>query len=158
MTDPRIEILLRGLDQAFDRRSWHGPNLMNAIRGVDAEEAAWRPEPGRHNVWELVLHAAYWKYRVYRLLTEEPPRSFDVKGSNFFARPTAEHRDWQGDVEILKGWHARLRQAVAGFDPARLDQPCGQRENSGYALISGAAFHDVYHAGQIRLLRRMREG
>lgn len=158
MLDPRIDILLRNLDQAFDQRSWHGPNLMNSIRGVDPEEAAWRPTQERHNVWELVLHAAYWKYRVCRLLSKDSPRSFDRKGSNFFERPTVDEANWQGDVEILKAWHQRLRAIVTALDPERLDQTSARSEYNDYGLISGVAFHDIYHAGQIRLLRRMRSG
>ena len=50
------------LDEAFDRRSWHGTNLRGSIRGLPRSTAAWRPAPDRHNIWELVVHAAYWKY------------------------------------------------------------------------------------------------
>jgi len=63
--------ILALIDEAFDKTSWHGPNLRGSIRGVDAGLAAWRPAPGRHNIWELTLHAAYWKYAVRRRLTGE---------------------------------------------------------------------------------------
>ena len=66
--DPRIELLLENLNRAFGKRSWHGPNLMGSIRGLKPEDAAWRPQPERHNIWEYVVHAAYWKYRIVRLL------------------------------------------------------------------------------------------
>lgn len=65
MTDSAISVLLGQLNRAFNRRSWHGTNLMGSLRGLDPELAVWRPQPGRHNIAELVLHAAYWKYRVY---------------------------------------------------------------------------------------------
>jgi hypothetical protein len=57
-----VELLVRLLDQAYDRKSWHGPNLRGSIRGLDPAVAAWRPAPGRHCIWEIVVHAAYWKY------------------------------------------------------------------------------------------------
>ena len=68
MADPRIDLLLEILDQAFDRKGWHGTTLRGALRGMTAEAALWRPAPGRHNIWELAVHAAYWKYVVRRRL------------------------------------------------------------------------------------------
>ncbi len=83
-------MLLDGLDEAFDKKSWHGPNLRGAIRGVTASQAAWRPTEDRHNIWELTLHAAYWKYAVRRKILREKRGSFVLPGSNFFERPENE--------------------------------------------------------------------
>ncbi|HTM52011.1 MAG TPA: DinB family protein [Bryobacteraceae bacterium] len=149
-----IGMLLQSLDEAFDKKSWHGPNLYGSIRGVTASEASWRVAPGRHNIWELTLHAAYWKYVARRRLTGAKRGGFAVAGSNFFERPVeASEPAWKSDVEILKEEHRRLRRAVVEFkaaDPVKW--PAVRR------LIRGAAAHDVYHAGQIRLLRRLAGG
>ena len=158
MTDPSIAVLLHNLEQAFDRRSWHGTNLWGSLRGLTAEEAAWRPHPGRHNVWELLVHAAYWKYRVCRLLTDRGPRAFELPGSDFFPRPGPdETQSWDSDLALLKSWHERLLEAVRAFAPARLEEPAGSNGHTYQGLILGAASHDVYHAGQIQLLKRLRE-
>ena len=66
--DPKIALLLRELDLAFDHTSWHGPNLRGGLRRVTADEAEWRPSLNRHSIAEQVLHAAYWKYTVRRRL------------------------------------------------------------------------------------------
>jgi hypothetical protein len=60
------ELVLALLDEGYEKRTWHGPNLRQSLRGVTAKQAAWRPERGRHNIWEVALHAAYWKYSVRR--------------------------------------------------------------------------------------------
>ncbi len=65
---PLVALLLRVMDQAYDQKSWHGTTLRGSLRGLTAEEALWRPGPNRHNIWELTLHAAYWKYIVRRRL------------------------------------------------------------------------------------------
>jgi hypothetical protein len=125
-----------------------GPNLRNSIRGVTAGQAAWQPQPGRHNIWELTLHAAYWKYVVRRKLTEARRGAFALRGSNFFARPVGEPQeaDWKADIASLEAEHQSLRTAVASLVSA---------SPGTLHLIRGAAAHDIYHAGQIRLLRRM---
>ena len=97
---PRKEIksLLSLLDEAYAGPAWHGPCLRGALRGVTHREAAWRPAPGRHNIWELTVHAAYWKYAVRRRLLGEMRGSFSEKGSNFFSRPTElSERAWKRD-------------------------------------------------------------
>ena len=84
MAIPEIDVLLNLIDQAFDHSSWHGTNLKGSIKGMTAKQAAWRPAPGRHNAWELVVHAAYWKNIVRRRLLGEAKGSFPLKGSNWF--------------------------------------------------------------------------
>ena len=146
-TAAEISLLLDLIDEAFDKKSWHGPNLRAAIRGVNARQAAWRPAPGRHNIWELTVHAAYWKYIARRRLTGARRGSFPLPGSNFFERPVELREDaWKADVELLTAQHHELRRAIADHPGLRTD---------ALQLIRGIAAHDLYHAGQIRLLRRL---
>src|SRR3954464_6244487 len=81
--NPLGALLLRVIDQAYGQKSWHGTTLRGALRGLTAEEALWRPGPNRHNIWELTLHAAYWKYIVRRRLAGDSVGSFDRKPSNW---------------------------------------------------------------------------
>jgi uncharacterized damage-inducible protein DinB len=153
-----IASLLALLDEAYDRRSWHGPNLRGSLRGLRAAQAAWRPARGRHNAWELAVHAAYWKYAALRRLTGEKRGSFARAGSNWLAAPAPPtEAAWRKDLDLLADCHRRLRAAVAGLEDADLDRRApGGRETIG-RLVRGVAAHDLYHAGQIRLLMRLRE-
>jgi hypothetical protein len=110
-----IDQLLLIIDQGYNRRSWHGTNLRGSIRRVPAEQAAWRPGGKRHNIWEVVVHAAYWKYVVRRRLTGETRGSFPLAGSNWFERPEeiSEAR-WQADVRLLDLVHLVLAIAIFG--------------------------------------------
>jgi hypothetical protein len=151
-----VALLLRLLDQAYDRKSWHGPNLRGSVRGVSAALAARRPAAGRHNIWEVVLHAAYWKYIVRRRLLAEKRGSFPLKGSNWFARPVSlAESAWEEDVALLEQVHRSLRAAVAGLTPADLGVTPAGSKVSNLDMIAGVAAHDVYHAGQIQLLKRL---
>jgi len=155
--DPRIKLLLKNLDMAFDKKAWHGPTLKGALRGIGPNEAAWRPSPKHHNIWELALHAAYWKYIVQRALTGDRAASFPRQPSNW---PTAadESVDWKRDLALLKKYHLRLREAVEHFPSNRLDQKPPVSKVIYMDLIVGAAAHDLYHAGQIQLIKRLMRG
>ena len=159
--DPRIALLLQLIDEGYDHKAWHGPNLRGSVRRVDAATAAFRPYPDRHTIWEQVLHAAYWKYVVRRRLTGEDRGSFPLKGSNWFVRPDPEvHPDdwdaaWKADLALLHDTHVRLRAIVAAFDPDSLALVPKGSKLPNDMTIRGIAMHDVYHAGQIGLLKRL---
>ena len=157
-SDPRIATLYRSVDRSFRGPAWHGPTLRSSLRGVTLEQAAFRPGAERHNIWELAVHAAYWKYRVCALISDLPRGSFELKGSNFYERPLERTQTaWVRDLELLEAWHDRLVAAVGAFSPDRLGEPVGNGRFTFEALIDGAAAHDVYHAGQIQLLKKLSE-
>ena len=147
------KLLLTLFDEAYEKKTWHGPNLRQSIKGVTAKQAAWRPAPGRHNIWEVTLHAAYWKYAVRRRIEGGKRGSFALDGSNFFSRPEKgklSEAAWNADKKLLDREHRALRVAIV----QRLRKAHGRKE---LRPLYGIAFHDIYHAGQIRLLRRLKE-
>src|SRR5205823_11893054 len=97
---PRAELrsMIALIDEAFDARAWHGPTLRRSVRGVTPAQAAWRPAPGRHNIWEVTAHAAYWKHEVRRRLGGAPRRPFPLIGRNWFAQ---ERLSWSDVVTLL---------------------------------------------------------
>jgi hypothetical protein len=151
-----VQQLLLILDQAYDRRSWHGTNLRGSIRGVSVTQACWRPGPARHNIWETVVHAAYWKYAVWRRLTGQRRGSFPLKGSNWFERPeAATEQTWRADVALLDQMHRSLRESVENLSASALSRTLkGSAITAGF-ILSGVAAHDLYHAGQIQLLKKL---
>ena len=156
MAHPEIEHLLGLLDEAYNRAAWHGPNLRGSIRGLTAREAALSPSAGRHNIWEIVLHAAYWKYTVRRRLLGEKRGSFSLPGSNWFVRPMdRSEKAWRADVSLLEREHQRLKEAVSSLLPENLDRAARGSKTLVRRLIAGIAFHDVYHAGQIQLIKKL---
>jgi hypothetical protein len=151
-----LDLVLLVIDQAFDKPSWHGPNLRGSIRGVTPRVAGWRPGKDRHSIAEQVVHAAYWKYTVRRRLLGEKRGSFPLKGSNWLARPESlSTAAWQADIDLLEELHRTLRDAIAALPPADLQRTPTGSKVSNLKLITGIAAHDVYHAGQVQLLKRL---
>jgi len=150
------DVLLGVIDDAYSGKSWQGSNLKGSIRGLSTKEAAWRPGFDRHNIWELVMHAAYLKYSVKRRLLNEKRGSFPFKGSNWFVRPQ-EWTDaaWKTDLRLLDALHQGLRRAVASLNPSILDKTIPGGKYSYAKIVYGVAAHDVYHTGQINLIKRL---
>jgi hypothetical protein len=156
MMDARIRLLVEVFDQAYTAPAWHGTPLKGTIRGLAAPDALWRPRAGRHNIWELVLHTAYWKCMVRRRLVRDPDITFPRPGADWPALPT--RRDaaaWKRDRALLDEQHALLRRVIAGLDPGQLGRRAWRSKWSVAANVYGIASHDLYHAGQIQLIKRL---
>ena len=129
-----IALLLDLLDQGYDKKAWHGPNLRGAIRRVSAQQAAWRSNRARHTIAELVVHSAYWKYKWL------------------------SDTEWRYYVTLLDEHHREVREAIAGFPAAQLQRRSLVSKYTAVGLITGIAAHDIYHAGQIQVLKRLQTG
>lgn len=156
---PALARLADGLRRSCEGDAWHGPSLREVLAGVGAEAAAARPVAGAHTIWEIALHAEAWMGEVARRLrggTPALPEPGDWP-------PTAGPGDaaWRAARARLEETGRRLLAEVDGFDPTRLGEPVGHGENreAGFAgshhlMLRGVIEHNLYHAGQIALLRR----
>jgi hypothetical protein len=164
---PATHILLHLIDEAYDHMAWHGPTLRGALRGVTAAQASWRASAATHNIWELTVHAAYWKYAVRRLLTGEKRGSFALDGSNWFRRPVespqaagaalrlVREREWRADLQLLATEHRALKALLESLPEEAVSRRAAGKSYSAAFVIRGIAAHDLYHAGQVQLLKRL---
>jgi uncharacterized damage-inducible protein DinB len=151
-----VIILLQLIDEAYEKRAWQGTNLRGALRGITAEEAAWRPGPDRHNIWEITVHTAYWKYIIRRRLLGEKKGSFPINGSDWIKRPIVmKEKAWHEDIRLLDEMHRSMRDAIAQLKPSDLYRKSAGSKHTNRFIISGIASHDIYHTGQIQLLKRL---
>ena len=161
MDDPRLREILNLLDPPAGKRLWYGgATVAGTVRGVTPERAAWKPAPKRHSIWELTLHLAYWKYAVRRNLEALPQGTFPRSPSNWPTVPKpADAPHWKADRALLRSEHAQLVEAVRAFDPRRLDELAPGSANYRLVdLLFGIVSHDLYHVGQIQVLKRLYEG
>lgn len=155
-SSPELNLLIKLIEESYERKAWHGPNLRGSIRGLSAKEALRKPGPKRHSIWEIVIHCAYWKYVVRRRILGEKKGSFYLKGSNFFPVPDpANEAAWRQTVEMLGICHETMLEAIGDLKPSDLRKtPRGSRVPTD-AILRGIGSHDVYHAGQIQLIKRL---
>ncbi len=161
MRDTRIDEILRLVEAPRGKRPWFGgASVLGCLRGVAPELAAWKPAPGRHGIWELALHIAYWKYAVRRKLQDLPTGGFPRSPANWPAPPVVpEQEAWKSDRALLREEQQKLVTAVRAFDPKRLDDTApGQGAYRYVDLLHGIVMHDIYHVGQIQVLKRLHRG
>ncbi|UCE65953.1 MAG: DinB family protein [Candidatus Zixiibacteriota bacterium] len=157
--NPKIDVLLQTCDQAYIKEAWHGANLRGSIRGLSLKELLWRPNPKRHNIWEIVLHCAYWKYAVWRRITDGMRGAFPRGPSDWPKLPDRpDVKKWKEDLALLEEWHRKLRGEIMNFPPSKLDDKPKSSRVSFIRTFYGISSHDLYHAGQIQLLKRLQRG
>lgn len=158
MAAAAITLLAEAIQPRSGRRAWHGgPTPLGALRGVSAEQAAWRPGPKRKSIWGLTLHIAYWNYAVRRLLDGSARGEFPRTPSNWPAPPArGDSRTWASDLALLRAEHTRLVDAALRVDLGQLGhRPPGSKQWTYGELLTGIAMHDAYHTGQIQLIKRL---
>lgn len=143
--------------RAFDGEAWHGDSLLKLLSGVDAKTAAKHPIKGAHSIWELVLHIAAWDGAALRRSQGKTAKLTSLQ--NFPPVKDTSTAAWQQALSDLKSTHSALIDAVATFPESRLfDQVPGKKakHQTMFYLFSGIVQHELYHAGQIALLKKFR--
>jgi uncharacterized damage-inducible protein DinB len=142
------------LRRAFDGDAWHGPALLELLEDVDAATAAAKPLDGVHSIWELVLHIAAWDGAALKRLGG---RKAQLKGKqNFPPVPRPTEAAWREAVTAAKHSHVALVEKVAGLPDSRLRDIVPGKRYDFYHMLHGIAQHELYHAGQIAILKKAR--
>lgn len=142
------------LKRAFEGTAWHGPSISEVLAGVNAQQAAAHPIAGAHSIWELALHIQTWERVGRRRIQEFVP--IDVSDEEDWPVVTdTSEAAWTRTLEELRSNHQALRAAIREMDEAKLDEIVPGTTYSVYFLLHGVIQHDLYHAGQIALLKKL---
>jgi uncharacterized damage-inducible protein DinB len=144
------------LQRAFTGVAWHGPGLMELLADVDAATAAARPIPDAHSIWEIVLHTAAWDAVCLRRIGGE---KLQVEGDlNFPPVPKPIAAAWRKAVADVKRTHDRLVRTVAALPDSRLRDRVPGKRYDFWHMFHGVVQHELYHAGQIAILKKAQGG
>lgn len=154
-----IDRIVDELNREYSGDPWHGSPLTQILQGITAEQAAARPLAHAHSIFEIVLHMIGWKDEVRRRLSGAPAREPEEGDWPDVGEPTPER--WAAAIKRLEATHQALLDAVRPLPEAQLLAPTNDTRDrttgagvSYYVLLHGIVQHDVYHAGQIALLKK----
>lgn len=142
--------------RAFEGEAWHGPSVLALLDGVTAQQAAAHPIPGAHSIWELTLHIAAWERACLRRLNGDPAQLTDAEDWE----PVNDTSDaaWQTTKQHLIDNHRELLDAISRVDESRLNESIYVDPSipfsSVYVTLHGVVQHDLYHAGQIAIVKK----
>ena len=143
------EKIISLLKRTFDRGAWHGPSVKESLKDVDAAHAMKRLA-NTHSVIELVAHMTSWrKYVINRI---QGNNSFTVTDEMNFPK----REDWTNVLKELDDTQDELLALIADFSVYKLSElvPVSEQNYTYNTLLNGIIHHDVYHVGQIMLIRR----
>ena len=146
-----VELIADQISRAFRGESWHGPSVLEVLAGVSAEDAAAHPIAGAHSIWEIVLHLTGGYILVLRRVRGE--RAQLSPEEEWPPVPECSAEAWRESQHTLEQLNRQLQGAVRDFPTERLSQELGS-EYSAYVQFCGAPQHDLYHAGQIVMLKK----
>jgi uncharacterized damage-inducible protein DinB len=143
------------LRRAFEGDAWHGPALLELLEGIDARTAAAKPLANVHSIWELLLHTAVWDEATLQRLAGKVCQP--TGDANF--PPVSEATDgaWRRAVTEAKRTHDTLVKTVGTLPDSRLRDQVPGKDYDFYHLLHGVVQHELYHAGQIAILKKAQE-
>jgi len=148
----QIELISDQLQRAYAGEAWHGPPLKELLDGITAGQALDRPVPGAHSIWELTMHIGVWMSVVRRRLrgdTVQPTPQQDwppIDGGSSDA--------WRQTLDALEQEHNQLRTAICALPESSLEKQAPGKDHSVAVMLHGVIQHNLYHAGQIALLKK----
>ena len=148
-----VERITDQLQRAFEGHAWHGPSVREVLSGITAEQAAKRIIPAAHTIWEITLHIAAWKSIVRRRIAGEPSHEIPPE-EDWPAVGAATETAWNRTLQELELEHKSLRNSLEGLTDERLSEIPKGAAPSLYVFLHGVVQHDIYHAGQIALLKK----
>jgi len=143
------------LRRAFSGAAWHGPAVFELLRDVNAEAAAAHPLPNVHSIWELLLHIEAWDGAGLKRLDGKTARLKDEQ--NFPPMPQPTEEAWREAIASAKRTHDRLVETVARLTEKRLREQVPGKRYDFYHLLHGIVQHELYHAGQIAILKKVKQ-
>jgi uncharacterized damage-inducible protein DinB len=154
MTTPHSEpaLIADQLRRAFEGDAWHGPALLEVLQKIDAATAAARLLPDIHSIWELLLHVAAWDDAASRRLGGETVQLTGTANFPVVSKPT--EAAWHTAVAHAKRTHDALVKTVAALPESRLRERVPGKRYDFYFMLHGVAQHELYHAGQIAILKK----
>src|SRR5436190_7570541 len=149
-----IDRILDQLKRAFEGQSWHGPSIKELLNGVTAEQARQRPLANAHSIWELVHHIAVWEDVGRRRLEGDPAEVPISSPEDWPPAADVSEAAWAKAKAALERGHQSLVEAISRVPESRLDEPILEGKSTVYVTLHGVIQHDLYHAGQIAILKR----
>jgi uncharacterized damage-inducible protein DinB len=143
------------LRRAFDGSAWHGPALLELLEDIDAAMAAAKPVKDAHSIWELVLHIAVWDEAATVRLSGRKTQPEGLENFPLVPKPTAAN--WRRAVRQAVKAHQTLVKTVASLPDSRLWERVPGKKYDFYHNLHGVVQHELYHAGQIAILKRVCE-
>jgi uncharacterized damage-inducible protein DinB len=149
-----IERILDQLRRAYEGEAWHGPSVREALAGVTADQAHARPLKNAHSIWELAQHIAVWEDVGRRRLSGDRAQIEISSPDDWPPANDPSEAAWEQAKAALDRGHVALREVVAQVPESRLDEPIFEGMSTVYVTLHGVIQHDLYHAGQIAMLKK----
>ena len=148
-----VKRIAEQLRRAFEGEAWHGPSVHELLASTTRGQAAKRPIPGAHTIWEIVLHIGAWESVVRRRLLGESITDLAPE-QDWPPVSDVTETAWRKTLEELEQGHLQMRQAITQVTDERLGESVPGKDYTVYVMLHGIIQHDLYHAGQISLLKK----
>ena len=160
MEQPNNDELLRIIDllnTTYEgEEAWHGPSLAEVMRDVTPDMASLRISPNTHSIAELLFHMTSW--RIFCVKKMQGDEQFDIltPEKNFGQLPEKiDDFEWEAlQMELSLSQEELINELDKRDEDEFLEDIVPGRDYTYYDLLHGIINHDIYHAGQVQILKK----
>lgn len=144
-----IQNIISLLSRTFEKNAWHGPSVKEVLNDITAEQSFTKLRD-THSIIELVAHMTAWRIFVIKKL--EGDENYKVEDEKNFPSET----DWMKTLNDLSASQLHLLELLKDFPATKLSDVvhAPPYKYSFYTLLHGIIHHDLYHIGQIALIKK----
>ena len=148
------QILIRQFSSCYDENGWFVA-VRNALEGVTAEQAAWKPAGSDNSIWETLTHLSYYN-NAYLQRFKGIDFEYDVADNDETFKGGSSEAEWNGVLGKFDSVMREFRDLLKAADESVFDQAVASKPEVSWAeLICDINAHNAYHGGQILLLRKL---
>jgi DinB superfamily len=151
--NPQLENIINNLSETYNGMPWHGNSLKELLREIDVKMAFYRPFEKKHNIAELVAHILIWRQYALEILLENYNAHIDIGSLADFPTLDESEKIWRELLTQLDKNQVVLLENLKAFSASKLEDEIPEKPFTFRYLFEGIVYHDVYHGGQIGLIK-----
>lgn len=151
-----VSRLLNMFLSAAHGKTWHGQSIWKIVQDISAEEAASHPIADSHSIWDYLIHMINWRDYAIRTILEDEPYIVELNTEKDWTTITDFSPEaWQKALELYESSTEELAEAIKTLDDSKLEEVIPEHKYTFYTMLHGVIQHDIYHSGQIVLLKKL---
>jgi uncharacterized damage-inducible protein DinB len=150
----RINMLIKKFEEVYDGNPWYGDSFKSILKDIDSKATLKKEKKGGHSIAEILAHIIGWREFFLSRLTGNDFKIEQEETFNWKRIDNNQETVWKSLLDTLEETQSRILNLLEKADDNLLDIPVHERNYNLEYLLEGVIQHDIYHFGQISLLKK----
>jgi uncharacterized damage-inducible protein DinB len=147
--------IIKALEGNIYGKPWFGNNLQQQLEGIDSKKATIIPIGLNHSIAEILTHMMAWRQFVIEKLNGNVEYEVWETDLDWVKISNLDIVGWDNILTQLADNQAILIETINKKAEELLDVKVDSRQYNFRLMLNGIIHHDIYHIGQISIIRML---